>query len=93
MENQTNNEAVLTVPYVVYEGAQVRSDRRDRRHWIAHLVSLLVIALIVAGFLIYLNQYEFATEEVVTTVDSTGQGIANFTGGDGGVIYGPSDSP
>ena len=89
-ENMKNDEAILTVPYVVYR------DSVAHNHWV---VKALVIALIISVFLIFAsnavwlyawNQYDYSTEETVTTVDSDGEGIANFnyTGGDGGVIFG-----
>lgn len=98
MNNEQNTaqntvQEPVNIPYVVYR------DLMAHTRW---TIKSLIIALIVAVVLMfasngiwvyYWNQYDFATEETVTTVDSEGDGIANFTGGDGGVIYGPSDSP
>lgn len=88
MENKEN----LTVPYVVYRDAIA-----DNR-WV---VRRLVIALIIAVFLVFAsniawlfvwNQYDFSGETIETTVDTEGDGIANYTGGDGGVVIGESSS-
>ena len=94
MENMAEqNEEFISVPYVVYRDA-IAHDR-----WaIERLIKALIIcvALIFASNGIWLYawmQYDYVGEEVTTTVDSEGSGIANYTGGDGGVIYGEGDSP
>lgn len=90
MENQTNNEAVLTVPYIVHRDAMA-----DNR-WV---IKRITIALIVAVVLMFVSnglwlyawlQYDYSTvgDEVIADVNSAGDGVANFTGGNGGVIYG-----
>ena len=94
MENNTNNkETPVSVPYVVYR------DAIDDNRWV---VKKLVLALIIAIALMFIsnmawlyawNQYEYSSETITTTVDSDGEGIANYTGGDGGVnTYGESFS-
>lgn len=95
MENNTNNETVLTVPYIVHRDAIA-----DNR-WV---IKRITIALIVAVVLMFVSnglwlfawlQYDYSTvgDEVITSVDSEGDGIANYTGGNGGVIYGEGYSP
>ena len=88
MENREN----LVVPYVVYRDAIA-----DNR-WV---VKRLVIALIIAIFILFAsnlawlwvwNQYDFSGDYVETTVDSEGDGIANYTGGNGGVVFGEGNS-
>ena len=90
MDNR--NDTPIIVPYVVYRDAIA-----DNR-WV---VKKLVIALIISIFLLFAsngmwlyvwNQYDYTTEETVTSVDSNGEGIANYTGGNGGVTVGESDS-
>lgn len=84
------------VPYVVY------SDTVANYHWI---IRKLVIALVVScilgllatvgsnmAWLWVFQSYDYSTEETVTTVDSEGDGIANYTGGNGGVNIGEGDS-
>lgn len=75
-----------SVPYIVYEMEQMRCERRDIRHWIAHFISLVAIVLVVAGFLLYLNQYEFVSNESVM-VDGE-SGVANYIGKDGNIYNG-----
>lgn len=83
MENNTNKETPVSVPYVVYR------DAIDDNRWV---VKKLVLALIIAialmfisnmAWLWYWNQFDYVSTE--TTVDSEGDGIANYTGGNGGV--------
>lgn len=92
-ENNISANEPITVPYVVY------SDRMWHDRWV---IKGLVIALIITIVLLFAsnaiwlyawNQYDYsaAETEVVTTVDSQGDGIANYTGHDGGVSIGKSD--
>ena len=65
------------------------------------LALVLVLALIVAVVMVFASNvawlwvwqsYDYSSEE--TVVESDGNSIANFTGGDGGVLYGgESNSP
>lgn len=90
---ETNNTSTPeNVPYVVYR------DQNSENRWV---VERLVKALIWAVILVFLsniawlvawNLYDYSSVE--TTIDSEGDGIANYTGGDGGVTtYGENYSP
>lgn len=87
-----NNE-MLTVPYVVHRDA-IAHDR-----WLIKRLTLVIVITVALMFisnalwLYFWNQYEFVSDDSITTVDSVGSGIANYTGGDGGVNYGTGDSP
>lgn len=70
------------VPFAAFEAAEERADRRDRRHWIGHIVELAIIVLMAALFIWYLNQYDFTAE----TVQQDGQGV-NIIGDRNGVDY------
>lgn len=59
------------VPFAAFEAAEERADRRDRRHWIAHIVELIIIFAMAALFVWYLNQYDFCAE----TVQQDGEGV------------------
>ena len=80
-----------SVPYVVY------SDTVANYHWV---IRKLVIALIVTVVLMFASNAiwifewcSFDYKSTETTVESDGDGVANYTGGDGGVMYvGESDS-
>lgn len=68
------------VPYIVHEAEIARQERHIKRLWIALIVEAVIIALIVGGFLLYLNQYDFASYE------QDGQGV-NIIGDGNGVDY------
>lgn len=74
------------VPYVVFD------DMVANYQWI---IKKMVYALIVVVLLMFISnaawlyswmQYDYSSTE--TTVESDGNSVANYTGGDGGVIYG-----
>jgi len=75
-----------TVPIYAYDDVVVRAAHRERCHWIAHIAMLLSILLIIMGFLLYLNQYEYVSNETVT-VDGQ-SGVANYVGKDGNIYNG-----
>ena len=88
MENEREQKPV-TVPYIVY------SDTVANYHWV---IKKLVIALIIVVFLMFASNaawlyvwqsYDYSSTE--TTVESDGNSIANYTGGDGGVVFGGED--
>lgn len=85
-KRQNDTHKPDSVPYIVYESEQMRSEARDKRHWIGHIVSFVVIVAIVAGFLLYLNQYEYVSNESVTVDGKTG--VANYVGKDGNIYNG-----
>lgn len=69
-----------SVPYIVFEGEMTRQERQIRRLWIALISAIISIVLIVAGFLLYLNQYDFASYQ------QDGSGV-NIVGDGNGVDY------
>lgn len=71
-----------SVPYIVYEGALARAERIIKRLWIALIVAIVAIVLCVGGFLLYLNQYDFASYDY----EQDGQGV-NIIGDGNGVDY------
>ena len=87
---ENREQRPTTIDYIVYRDAIA-----DNR-WV---IKRLVVALIVAIALLFVsnmawlyawNQFDYSSTE--TTVDSQGEGIANYTGGNGGVTtYGESD--
>lgn len=89
MENMND---MAMIPYFAHEGIIDRFDRVNRRLLIALIVAIALIVLSNAAWLYCWMQYDYVGEEteVVTTVDSEGGGIANYTGNDGGVTIGES---
>lgn len=73
------------VPFAAFEAAEERADRRDRRHWIGHIVELAIIVLMAALFIWYLNQYDFTG---TMEVQQDGKGINIVGDRNGGNFYG-----
>ena len=90
MVNAENNE-MISVPYVVYRDAIADNRWVVRRLAIALIVAVCLIFASNIAWLYVWNQYDYTSESIETTVDSEGDGVANYTGGDGGVIIGESD--
>ena len=74
------------VPYIVFEGEIARQERHIKRLWIALIAAIVAIVLIVGGFIWYLNQYDYVSNESVT-VDGQ-SGVANYIGKDGNIYNG-----
>lgn len=79
----------LQVPYIVYESAQARSERMNRRLVIALVIAVILIFASNALWLWAWMQYDYTGEETVYTQD--GQGI-NVIGDDNHVAD-PSGAP
>ena len=87
MENRANQKAPENVPYIVFEAELARQERHIKRLWIALIAAVIALVLVVGGFLLYLNQYDFASYEY----QQDGQGV-NIIGDGNGVDYdGPAD--
>lgn len=78
---RTNNTPVPdNVPYVVYR------DQNSENRWVVEkLVKALIWAVVFIflsnmAWLIAWNLYDYSSETITTTVDSDGEGIANYTG-------------
>lgn len=90
---ENREQRPTTIDYIVYRDAIA-----DNR-WV---IKRLVVALIVAIALLFVsnmawlyawNQFDYSSDTTTTTIDSEGNGIANYTGGNGGVnTYGEGDS-
>jgi hypothetical protein len=74
------------VPFIVFEGEIARQERHIKRLWIALIAAIVAIVLIVGGFLLYLNQYDFASYQ------QDGEGV-NIVGDGNGVDFnGPAST-
>lgn len=79
MENERT-----TVPYIAFESALDKAERRERLHIfvIIFLITLLVLSNL--AWIIAWNQYDYTTEDYSVEIDS-GSGIANYIGNDGDI--------
>ena len=74
------------VPYIVHQAEIARQERHIKRLWTVLIISVIVNVLIVVGFLLYLNQYDFQSYE------QDGSGV-NIIGNLNGVDYnGPAST-
>lgn len=80
MERSNKPTKPETVPYIVFEGEIARQERHIKRLWIALIVAIVAMVLIVGGFLLYLNQYDFASYQ------QDGEGV-NIVGDGNGVDF------
>lgn len=73
------------VPYLIFESAQARNERIVKRLVTVVIVMALLLAGTVAGFLIYLSQYDFTGADI--SIDAT-DGHANYIGQNGDIRNG-----
>lgn len=79
-------DKIMTVPYIVYEGEQARNERNVKRLIVALVVSIVVLFVSNAMWLMAWIQYDYSGEELVT-VDGREE-IANYIGNDGSIFNG-----
>lgn len=75
-----------TVPYIVYESAQARAERRDKRHIIALII---ITAMLFISNLIWVyewTQYDYTSEEIAYQQDGNGINSIN-TGAQDNIRY------
>lgn len=85
-EQKTKNEEIASVPYIVYESAQNRMERTNKR-----LLTALIIAIILAFIsnLVWLYawmQYDYSSTETETIYSQDGEGYNNINTGKQGDI-------
>jgi len=92
MEKATEKEMAV-IPYFAHEGMMVRLERANKRLTVALIIGIVLIFLCNAAWLWSWMQYDYVEDgtEIITNVDSEGDGIANYTGNNGGVNVGESN--
>ena len=89
-ENLERKETVESVPYIVYESAQVRNERNIKRMLIA---LVLAVVMLFASNLVWLYAWFSYDYESIETVTVDGKdGVASYIGNDGNVYNGESYS-
>lgn len=85
------------VPYIVYESAQARAERTQRRVVLALIVAVVLLFLTNCVWLYCWMQYDYVGEE--TTITQDGTGLNNINRGiqgdinDGADVYTPDERP
>lgn len=64
-----------SIPYVVFESVEARSERNIKRLVIALIVSILVGLITNLAWLYVWNQYDYESETVTRTYVQDGQGL------------------
>ena len=97
-EIKAPENAVASVPYIVYESEQARSERHIKR---SAIITIIAIAMLFASNLIWLYawcQYDYVGETTTVSVEGDGDGDANYIGdyanyiGNDGDINGENNS-
>ena len=88
----SNEDGMVMVPYIVYEGEQARAERHSKRLVTALVITILLLFGTNALWLCAWMQYDYVGEEVTTTrqivdVDAK-DGVANYVGRDGSIVNG-----
>lgn len=85
-------EEKTSIPYIVYESEQARSERHIKRLILALMISVVLIFTSNALWLYAWLQYDYSSEATTTTthqidVDAE-DGIANYIGNNGEIVNG-----
>lgn len=78
----TEEEKMMTVPYIAHQSAAARQERQIRRMWIALIVSVCMLFASNMGWLLYESQFD--TYSYDYTQDGNGN---NIIGNDNEVDY------
>lgn len=87
MENEQ-----VTVPYVVYEGAQAKHERLVKRLIVIIVILICMLFACNAMWLYAWNSYEYSDEQYEIDVKADDGGNANFIGRDGVINNGSDES-
>lgn len=86
----TNNETHDLV--YIYEGAQARLERSNKRLWILAVILIAALLLTNIGWVIYESQYQVIQETTTTVEQDNENGYNNYIGNDGDIIYGETNN-
>jgi hypothetical protein len=78
------------IPYIAYEAAEAKSERTIKRLILALVLSIILIFASHAIWLYAWCQYDYSSEDTVTTVEQDAQdgGDANYIGHNGDINNG-----
>lgn len=84
----------VVVPYIVYEGEQVRNERNIKRLVIALVITIMLLFATNALWLSAWLQYDYVGKETLETTETkdvlvnADNGTANYVGHDGDIVNG-----
>lgn len=76
-----------TVPYIVYESAQARAERRDKRHIIALIIITAMLFVTNIIWVYEWSQYDYCSEEIAYQQDGMGINSINTGAADNVRFY------
>ena len=79
------------VPYIIFESAQSRMERANKRWCILSIILVLLLFATNGAWLYYESQYD-VVKETTTITQENKDGINNFIGNDGDITNGEADS-
>jgi hypothetical protein len=88
----TEEEKIMTVPYIAHQSAAARQERQMRRMWIVILVLIGALIGTNLAWIIYNSQFEVVEETTETNVtQENDNGDNNYIGNDGDITYGETE--
>lgn len=86
----TEEEKIMTVPYIAHQSVAARQERQIRRMWIALIVLAVAWFLTNTIWIGVFSSYDYSSEEII--VDAEDNGNANYIGQDGNIYNGENNS-
>ena len=82
----------VTVPYMVHEEMVARQERQIKRMWIALIVAVALMFLTNMMWVgVFINSYDYSSEEIIVEQDAQDGGNNNYIGNDGDINNGVSE--
>ena len=79
------------VPYIIFESAQSRMERANKRWCIISVILIILIFATNGAWLYYNSQYDIVKETTTITQENK-DGVNNFIGNDGDINNGETDN-
>lgn len=77
---KANHKEPESVPYLVYESAMARNERKEKRMWFTILLLILLFAGTAFGWMYERSQFEAVKTTYEASTDNGGLAIANGSG-------------
>jgi hypothetical protein len=71
----TEEEKMMTIPYIAHQSAAARQERQIRRMWIALLIAISLVFTSNAIWLYAWTQYDYSSEEIIYQQDGQGTNV------------------